>query len=451
MKNANGRDLVMAVLNGEKASRTPWIPYTGVQIANLKNYQADEILQDGEKLTEVLLESHRQYNPDGMPVIFDLQVEAEILGCELLWAKDSPPTVSSHPLVSDSTIPTMKIEKEDGRLPLILETMRNIKSEVGDTTALYGLICGPFTLASHLRSTQLFMDMYDDEEYVKALMEYCTDIFLQVADYYIAAGMDVIGAVDPLVSQISPDSYRQYLSKPYSRLFDALREKGVKSSFFVCGDATKNMDEMAMCRPDCLSIDENIDIIKAAEVAKRHNIAISGNLQLTVVMLLGNQKDNQKAACELIKTMSDFSFLLAPGCDIPFNVPVENIIGIGQAVENPEAVLSLLASYEREMPDIKVEMPDYENLDHILIEVLTIDSQTCAACGYMKAAADEMEQIYGDKVMVVERKILEAENLVRVENLGVSSLPTMVINGKAKFISIIPTRREFQSQIDSIL
>ena len=31
-------------------------------------------------------------------------------------------------------------------------------AKVGDRTALYGLVTGPFTLASHLRGTDIFLD-----------------------------------------------------------------------------------------------------------------------------------------------------------------------------------------------------------------------------------------------------------------------------------------------------
>jgi uroporphyrinogen decarboxylase len=86
-----GKDLILKQFKGESTDRVPWVPYTGVQIANLKGYTAKEILQDSAKLTECLLESNKQYSPDGQPVVFDLQIEAEIMGCDLLWAEDSPP------------------------------------------------------------------------------------------------------------------------------------------------------------------------------------------------------------------------------------------------------------------------------------------------------------------------------------------------------------------------
>ena len=153
-------------------------------------------LTDGNKLTESLIEAHKIYEPDGMPVIFDLQIEAEILGCELLWAEKAPPTVSAHPLANTKEFEYKLPQPTEGRIPLILNVIKRIKKEVGEHTALYGLACGPFTLASHLRSTNIFMDMYDDPDFVKKLLSYCVDVFCKMSDYYLEAGYDIIGTVD---------------------------------------------------------------------------------------------------------------------------------------------------------------------------------------------------------------------------------------------------------------
>ena len=49
-----------------------------------------------------------------------------------------------------------------------------MKAAVGEHTALYGLVCGPLTLASHLRGTEIFMDMFDNPDYCHALLAYAT-------------------------------------------------------------------------------------------------------------------------------------------------------------------------------------------------------------------------------------------------------------------------------------
>ena len=447
----NGKELIYSAFRNEKLERTPWVPYTGVQVGKLKGYTAEEVLKNGDKLFDCLMESNRQYSPDGQPVVFDLQIEAEILGCDLLWADNSPPTVKSHPLADTMDIPRKIPAATEGRLPLILDVMKRMKAAVGDKTALYGLACGPFTLASHLRSTNIFMDMYDEPEYVKSLLDYCADVFIAISDYYIGTGMDVIGAVDPLISQISPDSFEEFMAAPYKKIFDHIRAKGAFSSFFVCGDATKNIEWMCKTGTDCLSIDENINIVEAKKITDKYDIVISGNIQLTIVMLLGNQKDCQKAALEKIDAMGNRNFILAPGCDMPYDVPSENVIGIGQTVQAVEATRKFLESYVKKNVDIKVEMPDYANLKKVMIEVLTIDSQSCAACGYMKAAADDMIAIFGDKIEVIERKITEPENIARLGILGVANLPTIAINGKPSFVSIIPKRDVLQKEVEKYL
>ncbi len=449
--NKSGKQLIFDAFEHKMLSRTPWIPYTGVQIGSLSGVTAADLLKSEDLLVENLLKAHELYGPDGMPVIFDLQIEAEILGCELMWAEKAPPSVKTHPLSARKDINLKLPTGDEGRLPLVLNTMRRLKKEVGTTTALYGLICGPLTLASHLRGMNLFMDMYEDEAFVQEIIDFSTEVFLRMTDFYLEAGMDIIAAVDPIVSQISPATFQQFLSKPYSVIFEYLRKKKVYSGFFVCGDATKNLEVMCHTRPDSISIDENIDIVKAKAITDRHNIVISGNIPLTTVMLLGTQQDNQQYSIDLIEKLGNKNFILAPGCDMPYEVPQENIIGIAQAVQDPEATRFFLKDYHKKKPDIEVTLPDYNRLDKVLVEVFTIDSATCAACGYMTNAAMQMNDIFGEEIEIIERKITLPENIARLEMIGLKNLPALLINGQLTFNSIIPSRKELIAAIKTHL
>lgn len=244
------KELLLATLESKPTLRPAWIPFAGAYASRLKGYTATEMLQSADKLTECLLEVNRIFKPDGECCIFDLQIEAEILGCDLVWADDGPPSVASHPLATDiDDDPVVPCEctipgPNDGRIPLVCEAMRRVKKEIGDQTALYGLITGPFKLASHLRGSDIFMDMFDDDEFVHNLLTYCCRVACRMADYYIEAGMDVIAVVDPLISQISTDHFEEFMSEPFTALFDHIHEKGAYSSFFVCGDATRNIEVM---------------------------------------------------------------------------------------------------------------------------------------------------------------------------------------------------------------
>ena len=447
-----GKEKVLAVLNKEKIDSIPWLPFAGVHSGKLKGYTAREVSTDAAKLIESLREVNKLYKPDGQPIMFDLQIEAEILGCELVWSEDAPPTVSSHPLSDTTDIPEHIPGRDEGRIPLALEAMEAMKKEIGETTALYGLITGPFTLASHLRGTNIFMDMIMNPDYVAGLLEYCSDVANSISTYYIDAGMDVIAVVDPLVSQISPDHFAEFIDKPFSRVFDHIRSAGAKSSFFVCGNATANIEPMCKTNPDSISVDENVNLAAAKKITDEYKVVIGGNIPLTSVMLFGTQQDNMKNTVDLIDSLDNTDLLIiAPGCDMPYDIPVENTIGVQQAVHQTEQIREMVRNYEGSEIEFKGELPDYANLEKPLIEVFTLDSITCAACTYMKASADDMKEYFGEKIDMVEYKYTEPQNIARCKVMGVQQLPSIYINGELKYSSIIPARSEFITEVERCL
>jgi uroporphyrinogen decarboxylase len=446
-----GRDLVIRTLKHEKLERAPWVPFAGVHAGKLKGYGAREILSDVDKLVESLLEVNRIYRPDGQPVVFDLQLEAEALGCELLWADKGPPSVSSHPLAGAAAVPSRIPGRGDARIGMAIEAMRRMKAEVGATTALYGLVTGPFTLASHLRGTDLFMDMILDPGYVHRLLEYCFEVELAVAGYYLETGMDVIAAVDPMVSQISPEHFNEFLASPYGDLFSSIRKAGALSSFFVCGNAFRNIEPMCLTGPDCISVDENIRLAEAKEITDRHGVCLGGNIQLTVVMLFGSQADNMKAVVDIVDSCGGANLVVSPGCDMPYDVPIENAIAAGQAVRETAQARTILEHYRGAEIKLDVTLPDYSKLDKPLVEVFTLDSATCAACGYMMEAAKDMKGIFGEAIDLVEYKFTVRENIARCMKMGVANLPAIYLDGKLAFSSIIPSRKELEERIRALL
>ena len=451
-----GKQLIFDILEHKKVERPAWVPFAGIHAGKLTGASAIEVLKDEEKLYDALMQVNKLYRPDGQPVLFDLQVEAEILGCELQWADDTPPTVKSHPFDEERLVPCRckMPTKDSGRLPMILRTMARMKQSVGETTALYGLVCGPFTLASHLRGTEIFMDMFDEPEYVEELIDFCADFILAEAKLYVEAGMDVVAVVDPLVSQISSDHFEEFLTKPYTKIFSAIRDMKAYSSFFVCGDATRNIECMCLTGPDSISVDENIKISDIRPITEKYNVAVGGNIPLTTVMLHGSQQDNMKYVVELIESVENncHNFIVSPGCDMPYAVPVENTIGAAQAVIEFEQTKEMVKNYEAtDYSKVDVKLPDYAHLDKPLLEVCTLDSSSCAACAYMMGVANDAKAKYGDRIDVVEYKFTVKENIARFLKMGVKQLPSMYLNGELKYSSIIPGLDELSKDIDAKL
>jgi uroporphyrinogen decarboxylase len=85
------------------------------------------------------------------------------------------------------------------------------------------------------------------------------------------------------------------------------------------------------------------------------------------------------------------------------------------------------------------------------VEVFTIDSEVCAACGYMLATAVDVKQMFGDRVDLIEYKWVKEENIERAKKLNIQHLPCILINGEIKYSSIIPTKDELFIEIEKYL
>lgn len=441
------KELLLAALRRDVTGAVPWVPFAGVHAGKLRGYSAVDMLTDETKLVDALLEVNRVYDPDGQPVMFDLQIEAEILGCDLAWSERTPPAVASHPLAERPELPSRLPEAGDGRLPLALGATRALKRSVGQRTAVYGLVCGPLTLASHLRGTDLFMDIYDRPDFVAGLLDFARDTALRLAGFYAAAGADVIAVVDPVASQIAPRHFTTLLDGPYRAIFDALRAMRVASALFVCGDATRQIEGMCRTHPDSLMIDENIDLLAAQPIAARYGVALGGNIPLTTCLLMGSQQENMQYVVDLLERVDRRGFVLAPGCDMPYDTLPENVIAVVEAVRDPVAARRMLATYQAPTAHADVALPDYAALPRPLVEVFTLDSTTCAACGYMLVAAQRAAATLDGAVDLVERRLTSEENVVRLRKMGIRSVPSILIDGEPVFSSIIPSQPELIAAI----
>lgn len=446
----NGKERVLAAIKGEETERTPWVPFCGVHCASLIGKSADEYLKSAELMIAGLEKAIAMYRPDGIPAIFDLQLEAEVFGCRMHWNKDNPPSVVSHPLEDGVRLEDLKIPTaDDGRIPQVVKTIKALRKAHPDI-ALYGLITGPFTLALHLLGTEIFMMMFDDPDAVKRLMAFCTQTAKTMSRIYLDAGCDVIAVVDPMTSQIGPDQFEEFCTVPLRTIFDDIRKAGGCGSLFVCGHAQKNIKVMCDTHCDNVSIDENIPLDYVRDICRAKGISFGGNLQLTVVMLLGDETANKINASHCLDVAGDFGgFILSPGCDIPFATPPANIRAAASVALDPyeRKVASHLAAAHSAQAIVKADISKNVVPNKLRIDVVTLDSLGCAPCQYMVAAARNAAGKCGPRVEVREHKIKTHEGIAMMAALGVSNIPTLCIDNDIVFVSSIPDHKILDAEI----
>lgn len=442
----SSKQLVIDALLNKEVERTPWVPFVGCHGAKLIGVSAEEYLKSAEHIINGVTAAYETYRPDGLPALFDLQVEAEALGCRLKYADKNPPSVISHPLSEGANLCDLKIPTEnDGRFKTVLTATREVCRRLGDKIAIYGLITGPYTLALHLLGTEIFYKMMDEPEYVHEVMKFCKDVCINTANMYMDAGVDIIAVVDPMTSQISPVYFAEFVSPYASSIFEHVKQRGKLSSFFVCGNAKNNIEEMCKCNPNNISIDENIPLQYVKEICQKYGISFGGNIKLTVTMLFGTHTDNIEDARNCIAIGGRKGFILSPGCDIPYDTPVDNIKAITSLVHGE---IGEFFQSTNVLDEVNVYIPDYKNEKKVIVDVVTLDSESCAPCQYMIEAVRNSCRSFGDKVCWVEHKIKEKESAAFMLKMGVSNIPTTLIDGEIKYISLIPSEKELTEEIN---
>lgn len=434
----NGLSLIKQAIRLEPVERVPWVPFVGVHGGYLIGVDAEQYLKSAPNMIAGLTKAIELYKPDGIPVSFDLQLEAEILGCKLNWAKENPPAVVTHPLSEGVLLSSLKVPTaNDGRIPIVLETTRTLRTQ-NPEIALYGLITGPFTLALHLLGTEIFMKLFEDPEYVMEVMDFCTKVAISYSEMLLDAGCDVIAVVDPMTSQIDPASFETYVTPYVSQIFDFIRQKEKLSSFFVCGHAQQNIEAMCDCHPDNISIDENIPLDFVKEIALSKKISFGGNLKLTVVLLMGDPDDCKHDALSCLDLGGNRGFILAPGCDLPMQTPVENIQAVSELVFS-QYLQDVARNLDKKESKLDIlNMKDYGQSDKVIVDIITLDSESCAPCQYMVEAVKRVAPHFEGVVEWREHPIKKMEAVSFMSSLMVKNIPTICIDGKIVFVSQIP-------------
>lgn len=96
-----------------------------------------------------------------------------------------------------------------------------------------------------------------------------------------------------------------------------------------------------------------------------------------------------------------------------------------------------------------INLSDYGHSNKVVVDVITLDSQSCAPCQYMVEAVKLASEHFGDLVIWREHAIKQKESVEFMMSLMVKNIPTICIDGIIKFVSIIPSHTDLISAIQA--
>lgn len=300
---------------GKRTDIPPWVPYAGVHCAFLINEPADNMLKDPELLAKGVVNAAQRYKADGIPLVFDLSVEANSVGCDLKWWPDNVPSVTTHPC-SDRTPEAAGIQlptKESGRWPVLFEAAKIAKPQLDEMDCvLMGLYCGPLTLAAHLAGVRIFTDVYKNPEFAHEVLKCAGEVGAIAAGFYAEMGCEIIAIVDPVASQIKSETFQEFVTPNSQAAIKVIHDAGLTSSFFICGDCTKVLEDVCTIGTHGFAIDEQLNMNFVRDLARKHGVGFGGNLKLTLALSLGILSPREDAIVSLAAGPQE-GYTYAPG------------------------------------------------------------------------------------------------------------------------------------------
>ena len=77
-----GKELLKQAFALQETNRVPWVPFVGVHAASLLGVPADVYLKSKDLIVDGVSKAIELYNPDGIPIVFDLRSEERRVGKE---------------------------------------------------------------------------------------------------------------------------------------------------------------------------------------------------------------------------------------------------------------------------------------------------------------------------------------------------------------------------------
>jgi uroporphyrinogen decarboxylase len=216
---------------------------------------------------------------------------------------------------------------KDGRMPSFIEGTRLMCEKYKIICA--ALVTGPFTVACELGGAEnVASSMITNPEYVRALMEYTTNVSKVYIRALADAGVDMILLGDPTAGMMSRKHFWEFLGE---KMKDLIVSSPIPVLLHICGDTDHLIELMVRLKPVGLSLDK-VDLAAAVPRIPK-DVVIIGNIDPIQVLEQGSPDEVKREVEELFGRMEGIpAFICAPGCDVSPQTPIENLAAMAAAI-----------------------------------------------------------------------------------------------------------------------
>lgn len=327
------RERVFSRIEGKPVDRIPNLNILMLFAARYIGVPYSKYVTEYKYLVEGNIKCCEEFGIDMVSAISDPMREASAFGADIVFPEDGVP-YSRETLLKDYS----DLGKLHVRDPFSAERMLDrikavelYKKEVGEKYPILGWVEGAFAEAVDLRGmTELMVDLYDEPEFVKELLEICNEQAILFAREQIRAGADFIGIGDAAASLVSPGIYKEFVLPYEKKLIDSIHHEGARVKLHICGNITNHLEDISRSGADMVDIDWMVDFKKAIKILE-NKASACGNFDPVKILLEGNLEDISNSIKYCI-SVADKTTFLAAGCEVPKFTPHENLRHVARVI-----------------------------------------------------------------------------------------------------------------------
>ena len=337
------RERVMTSLQHIEPDRVPLVPFAMTFSARFAGIPFKKYVSDAAALAEAEVKTARAFGWDAAIVSSDVGAYASAFGrgggdargrCAAASGPRHPTGLAPARISRSWTRRRRYLER--GRVAEMIRAVGLIKREVGNELAVIGWTEGPFQGLMLLLGADpgaLFL-IKQDPGLLKEMIGWYGEFELAVAKAMIDEGADIIGAGESVGYFMSPETFLEYVYPFEKDVFGKINAYGAPVLIHCCGHVPQCVGFASeVCPGGAINFDYQVSLARAKKQIG-HNVTIMGNLDCNRLLHLGSAKEVEKACKKAIQRAAPGGgFWLSGGCEIPRDMPYENMRAMLRAVQ----------------------------------------------------------------------------------------------------------------------
>ena len=261
--------------------------------------------------SEITLQPLKRFDFDAAIIFSDILMIPHGLGQKVEFKKGFGPILNNINL--DKIINTDPVDFVQKLLP-VYKGIEKVKKNIKEKN-LIGFVGAPWTLLLYMLNKESpknnfnFDKINKDKFLINRLLQKLEEIICLHVDKQIEAGANVIQIFDSWAGLLPKKELPNYCYIPILKIVDHIKSKKIPSICFPRGIAENYIDFCSTVKPDCISIDYDVDPNWTKKNLK--NIPIQGGLDPKI--LLTNKENIIKNTEKYLNIFKDYPYIFNLG------------------------------------------------------------------------------------------------------------------------------------------